>query len=105
MIHDLPFTDHVPTRPSWDCLQCDQPWPCASAKVQLVEEYLGIPTSLGLYLAMALHDAIDDAVDCTGIKVGELFDRFLGWDRRVTQQSPDRSPADDPPRPRRSAPS
>ena len=51
-----PRTEHVAARPTWDCLVCEQPWPCAIAKVELSEQYT--PTSLNLFLASCWFEAI-----------------------------------------------
>lgn len=56
-----PLTWHRAGRPAWDCLVCHQPWPCAPAKVELAEEFANDRVSGTIYLAMSLHDAINDS--------------------------------------------
>lgn len=75
----MPRSEHVGGRPSWDCLACDHPWPCAAAKVELSEEYASDPGALALYLRSCLLAAIDDWAAGTGGSPSELYDRFLGW--------------------------
>ena len=74
-----PLTWHRADRPSWYCVICDQPWPCAPAKVELAEEFLNDRVSGTIYLAMCMHDAIDDNFYRAGPAPAELWNRFLGW--------------------------
>lgn len=74
-----PRTWHRADQPSWDCVICHQPWPCAPAKVELAEEYLNDHVSGTVYLAMCMHDAINDSFYRTGPEPAELWHRFLGW--------------------------
>ncbi|MFI5840507.1 hypothetical protein ACIA8K_12445 [Catenuloplanes sp. NPDC051500] len=62
--------------PGKDCRVCDEPWPCAPAKVELLEEHGRTPSALRLYLFAHLTDAIDMRMD------GDLYDRFIGWTGR-----------------------
>ena len=74
-----PRTWHRAARPSWDCAVCCEPWPCAPAKVELAEEYLNDRVSGTIYLAMGLHDAINDSFYLAGPAPADLWNRFLGW--------------------------
>jgi hypothetical protein len=66
--------DHIAGRPSWDCLVCEKPWPCAPAR-----EYLA--TTLDrVQLAMTMWDHLESAAgDMPVGPPAELFDRFLRW--------------------------
>jgi hypothetical protein len=71
---------HLPEHPSFDCSTCGEPWPCAPAKVELSEEYLGDVISLAMYLSQHMAEAVDAAVrDRRWRQVDNLYDRFLGW--------------------------
>ncbi|MFI5494221.1 hypothetical protein [Actinoplanes sp. NPDC051859] len=74
---------HTPTQPSFDCSVCDEPWPCAPAKVELAEEYLGHGIALAIYMSIHLDNALREAIaDHEWGRVDDLYDRFLGWVRR-----------------------
>ena len=70
---------HRAGRPSWDCVVCQQPWPCAPVKVELAEEFVHDRVSGTIYLAMCMHDAIDDSFHRAGPDPAKLWNRFLGW--------------------------
>lgn len=74
-----PRTWHRADRPSWDCVICNLPWPCAPAKVELAEEFLEDSTSGTIYLTMSMHCAIGDSFYRAGPEPAELWNRFLGW--------------------------
>lgn len=74
-----PRTWHRAGRPSWDCVVCHQPWPCTPAKVELAEEFVNDRVSGTIYLAMNMHDAINDSFHRAGPEPAELWNRFLGW--------------------------
>ena len=65
--------------PSWDCVICHQPWPCAPAKVELAGEFVDDRVSGTIYLAASMHDAINDSFYRAGPEPAELWNRFLGW--------------------------
>jgi hypothetical protein len=67
---------HIPTRPSWNCTGCGQPWPCATRRDQLMAEYSRSRVSLSLYLSSCLVEATRDL---PGDDAGPLYLRFLGW--------------------------
>jgi hypothetical protein len=56
----IPRTEHVAARPAWDCRACGRTWPCATAKVELAEQYRGYPTALTVYLASTMVEVIED---------------------------------------------
>jgi hypothetical protein len=72
--------EHVPERPKWDCGKCDQAWPCANAKSDLLQEYRGNQTSLLLYMALRHWEAFDDHA-ASGAIPADLDERFFGWVR------------------------
>jgi hypothetical protein len=75
----VPRTEHVGDRPNWDCRVCGGAWPCATAKVELVEEF-GMPSSsLAFFLGSCLLEAIDDWAAGSGGPPVDLYERFLGW--------------------------
>jgi hypothetical protein len=69
---------HQPVRPMWTCSSCGRDWPCPSQRGQLLAEYEGATTSLGLMMSEYLQDA---AQDLPTAYAGELHRRFLGWIR------------------------
>ena len=73
----MPQTEHIGVRPGWDCRVCGHPWPCATAKVELTEEYPAAP--LTFFLSSCLLEAIDDWAAGAGGPPADLFERFLGW--------------------------
>ncbi|GAA2875136.1 hypothetical protein Acy02nite_36290 [Actinoplanes cyaneus] len=75
----VPRTEHVGERPAWDCRVCGLPWPCATAKVELAEQYQKFPHGLAVYLGSCLIEAIDDCAAGSGGPPADLYDRFLGW--------------------------
>ncbi|MEU7608407.1 hypothetical protein [Micromonospora sp. NPDC049204] len=70
--------EHAPNKPGWDCLQCEQPWPCAPAKVTLSELYQGEAQGLAMSLAGYYYDA---ANDLPGTPREELYQRIVAWSR------------------------
>ncbi|AGL20944.1 hypothetical protein [Actinoplanes sp. N902-109] len=66
--------DHVPGRPSWDCLACGKPWPCDPAREELAATLS--PTALRTDMWMRLEEA---ALELPPVPVVELFERFLHW--------------------------
>jgi hypothetical protein len=71
--------DHLSLRPSWDCLACGRPWPCANAKEVMLSEFRNFPTVLTIYMSAQMHDALDD-LTANGRQVPpDLYDRFLTW--------------------------
>lgn len=69
-------TEHIAERPSWDCLLCRQPWPCAPARAALAEELDSV--QLAIYMWANIEEA---APQLAGMSMSETFDRFLAWTR------------------------
>jgi hypothetical protein len=74
-----PRTEHLARRPSWDCRVCEQPWPCAVAKVDLAEQFARWSAELRLYLSESMYEAIEDMRAGTGGSPARLSERFLDW--------------------------
>ncbi|RFS44484.1 hypothetical protein D0Q02_22085 [Micromonospora craniellae] len=70
------MTEHLPVRPTWVCLRCDAPWPCAISRTELVDEYGAARTCLTLYLGSYMLSA---AEDMSWVPTESLRRRFLGW--------------------------
>jgi hypothetical protein len=77
----VPRTPHQPNRPTWDCLACGEPWPCAPGKVELAEQGAVHRRSLRLYLESCAIDMIDDRADGHRARPRDnaIYDRILGW--------------------------
>ncbi len=71
--------EHMAARPSWDCSACDQPWPCANAKTNMLDEYAGNLTALTVYLAGCFQDATHELTSHGRSAPVDLYERFLGW--------------------------
>jgi hypothetical protein len=69
---------HLPQRPDWRCLACQEEWPCLGARADLLTEYADARPSLGMYLAAHMMDAV---LDLGRPLDAELYDRFLAWVR------------------------
>ncbi|WP_433792698.1 hypothetical protein [Actinoplanes sp. CA-252034] len=69
--------EHMAMRPSWDCRVCGAPWPCASAKVALSEEYRSFPSLLTLFL-MSTYQEAREHLGYLG-QPADLFERIVGW--------------------------
>jgi hypothetical protein len=67
---------HIPARPTWRCMGCAEPWPCAAKRVQLVAEYGDSPAELRTMMALRVADA---AEDLRQFGAEQLWNRFLGW--------------------------
>lgn len=74
-------SSHVRARPTWVCLACGHPWPCASVKGELVLEFRRYPSSLTVYMTTYLCEALNDAPAQGETPSEDLFQRFLGWVR------------------------
>lgn len=73
--------NHLGKRPSWDCLACGQPWPCAQAKDELLHEFRRYPSSLTVYMSSYMCEALDDLTAHGEAPPPDLFERFLSWVR------------------------
>ena len=75
---------HQALRPLWICRACGEPWPCATARLDLNREYAQDRIGLCVYLAAVLSSAMDDLYRLNPHDAPEppaLFQRFLGWAR------------------------
>jgi hypothetical protein len=77
----VPRTLHRPERPSWDCEVCGDTWPCAVAKIELLEQYGRWNQGLYLLLGSYLVDAIDDYRGGRHALPPNLYFQILGWAR------------------------
>jgi hypothetical protein len=76
---------HVPIRPLWLCRLCAAPWPCATARLNLEAEYGDDRAGLSVYMATALHEAVEDLHKLNpepSQDPAELFVRFIAWTQR-----------------------
>jgi hypothetical protein len=73
--------EHLHARPAWDCRVCNQPWPCANAKSDLLTEFRGFPSVLTIYLSGQMYDALDDLTSHGGLTPADLYERFISWAR------------------------
>ena len=71
--------NHAAQRPSWDCEACLQPWPCANAKELLLNEFIGYPSVLTIYMSAQLCEAVLDLTAHGAEAPLDLFDRFMSW--------------------------
>lgn len=67
---------HTPRRPQWTCTACDADWPCAPAKVSLLEEYCGDRVGLSVYMASQYHHAAGELAHITPT---DIYGRFFRW--------------------------
>ncbi|WP_084556506.1 hypothetical protein [Couchioplanes caeruleus] len=75
----IPRTDHLPARPSWDCLVCERSWPCANAREQLAVQYARFPSGLAIYMVSTMYDAVEDLTAQGAPTPADLYERFLAW--------------------------
>ncbi|GAA2623019.1 hypothetical protein GCM10010436_29400 [Paractinoplanes durhamensis] len=76
-------TEHLHGRPDWDCRTCQQPWPCANAKANLLVEFRKFPSVLTIYLSAQMYDAMGDLTSHGEPMPTDLYDRFLTWARHA----------------------
>jgi hypothetical protein len=67
---------HPPTRPSWTCATCGDPWPCGPRRAELLAEYATAPAALGVLMYGYFCDAMQDLPRWNEHGV---YRRFLGW--------------------------
>ena len=72
---------HFGNRPSWDCLACNQPWPCAHAKNELLSEFRHYPSCLTVYMSSYMCEAMNDLTAHGEAPPPDLHERFLAWVR------------------------
>jgi hypothetical protein len=70
---------HEPCRPSWDCADCGEPWPCPSRRTALLREFLPERVGLLMFMSRLMLDAIDDFFTQGTGQVAGMHERFLGW--------------------------
>lgn len=66
------MNNHKPVRPSWDCVECGQPYPCPEALERMAAS--ADPWATSTYLARLFVTAVNDLPH---IPVMDLYDRFL----------------------------
>ncbi|WP_204034097.1 flavin reductase [Micromonospora qiuiae] len=78
--------NHVAVKPFWFCAACANPWPCDVARPHIAAEYVGRGKLFAVDMAELLWEATGD-LERLGAKPDgfELYCRFLGWIRSVTQ--------------------
>jgi hypothetical protein len=86
--------EHTPKRPSWDCRCCAKTWPCAAAREQLAEEFVGNTVQLSILLWSYLEDWIHDQGPGP---FGEAFERFIAWSRPLVVDETVEAESDDVP--------
>jgi hypothetical protein len=75
----VPRTEHLPVRPTWDCVACGEAWPCANAKADLAAQYARFPSGLAIYMASEMYDAAEDLAAAGEPTPAGLYERFLAW--------------------------
>ncbi|WP_433345242.1 hypothetical protein [Micromonospora sp. CA-111912] len=70
------MTEHGPVLPAWLCAGCSAPWPCATRRNELLQEFAASPISLALYMGSYYVSA---SQDMSWAPAGTLHRRFLGW--------------------------
>jgi hypothetical protein len=75
--------EHLRDRPGWDCRSCRQPWPCATAKANLLIEFRQFPSVLTIYLSAQMYEALGDMTSAGKPAPSNLYDRFLSWARHA----------------------
>ncbi|MEU8328780.1 hypothetical protein [Micromonospora sp. NPDC048839] len=70
------MTTHGPVLPLWLCEGCDRPWPCATRRGELLDEYATSPVALAGYLGSHLAAAMRDM---SWAPADTVYRRFLGW--------------------------
>jgi hypothetical protein len=83
---------HLGDRPSWDCVACTQPWPCAHAKDELLSEFQRHPSSLTIYMSSYMCEALNDLTAHGEVPPPDLYERFLSWVRPSLTGLPADSP-------------
>jgi hypothetical protein len=74
-------TEHLYSRPHWDCRACAVSWPCANAKAGLLEEFRAFPSVLTIYMSAQMHQALSDLTSHGEAAPPDLYERFLSWTR------------------------
>jgi hypothetical protein len=67
---------HKPARPSWVCLEDNEPWPCELVRKQLGDIFLGNEGRLSAHMAWLMNAAARDL----GLSdPSKLYRRFVRW--------------------------
>lgn len=66
---------HYYRRPTWVCLACGEPWPCAQRRAAFLEKYAGEHMRLRGILGALVLDARRDLA----LTREELDHRFVAW--------------------------
>lgn len=68
---------HYYKRPSWNCLACGEPWPCAVRRAAFLAKYSGRDDHMRLrgILGALVHDARRDLA----LTREQLDARFINW--------------------------
>lgn len=77
---------HEPIRPAWRCAACDDDWPCARRRAELVVECHGSRVMVALVMARYFSAAVED---CPTTPAAVLYLRFLGWFRAQDRRDHD----------------
>lgn len=73
--------EHVAERPSWDCRVCRMPWPCPTARKDLLDEFRDFPSTLIIQLSGQMAEAAEDLMSHGDGSSLNLHDRFVAWAR------------------------
>ncbi|GID43512.1 hypothetical protein Aca07nite_07870 [Actinoplanes capillaceus] len=79
-----PGCEHTADRSSWDCRVCERPWPCAPAKVALIEEHRADSSVLLLYLVATFYEARNSYLHQQ--EPADLYGRFVIWAVRLVNR-------------------
>jgi hypothetical protein len=66
--------EHAAERPSWNCRQCGDPWPCGPARGALLAEMDCV--SLAIFMWLSLEEAVHDMPSWSP---PDLYARFIEW--------------------------
>lgn len=78
------MTEHLPHRPTWDCLACERPWPCDPARERLISEFRRHRYSLTAYMAGHYGSALNDMAGPSAADIPpDLHERFFSWTRQA----------------------
>lgn len=67
---------HLANRPAWTCQVCEEPYPCATRRVQLLGEFGGASVQLSVFMSIDYMDAMDELPD---VPAEELHRRFFWY--------------------------
>ena len=96
MTGEEPPPEHLPFRPSWDCVACGNPWPCAIAKETMLTEFREYPSVLAIYMSGRFTDAFEDLTASGAQAPPDLYDRFLCWIVTTPRALPEGTEEPDP---------